>query len=589
MGAGVTSCSTENRCNCPEYPYGEGHDIVDHQVPRDPNKETSISTGVASHDTWGFFSWLGVSPPTGSLCCRSLRDHFPSAIPGRAVQARVSKALRRYGINPENTLYGESICPDEINHEKGDLASLMSDHWGEVFHLGGLGGAPSAGKTGFDLYSKNAPEGGHLLILFGPHIAISNRGEMGKYLRAGQSHLSTACGTVLSAYEACRVGSDPSASKIVDDMQHYWMQQQVAKHFSRVKTSDNPLVELMMVVYEAIRDELLSCVHTDFGDGKLILLGGIQINMPEPYEDHFAPLMFNIMTKGQKPKSLLFEFGFTKEEKEEPEISADLSMRRTHGEVFSWLCWSPQPSSPCHKALTRCFPKAIPGTAVLLRSAKVLRAFGLNPTNTIYGTSICPDEINFEKGDFTMRMKDFWGTCFPFGGIGGAPFVGKAGFNSFSSHVPDGGHALILFGPHVAVSDFGEIGKYLRNGHSGHSRACLAICKAYEACKANGKIGREDPCDAQQNWLKQELAKRLPALPQTESAEVLADITLLVYEAVREKLLLCVHNDFGDGNLVLIGGIQINMPEPSEDHFLPLMFQLFSKTRKPINLLPEFF
>ena len=63
--------------------------------------------------------------------------------------------------------------------------------------------------------------------------------------------------------------------------------------------------------------------------------------------------------------------------------------------------------------------------------------FGLTPQNTIYGQSICPDEINNEKGDLASMMGDYWGECFPLGGIGGAPFVGKTGFAAFSHHVPE--------------------------------------------------------------------------------------------------------------------------------------------------------
>jgi len=48
------------------------------------------------------------------------------------------------------------------------------------------------------------------------------------------------------------------------------------------------------------------------------------------------------------------------------------------------------------------------------------------------------------------------------GGLAGIPFVGKSGFNAFAHHVPEDGNIFILYGPHVAVSDIGEIGKYKR-------------------------------------------------------------------------------------------------------------------------------
>ena len=121
--------------------------------------------------------------------------------------------------------------------------------------------------------------------------------------------------------------------------------------------------------------------------------------------------------------------------------------------AFSWLQWSPPADSKCGQTLSRCFPGALPGPAVVARTKLLEKMYGMTPENTIYGQSICPDEINNEKGDLVTLMADHWGECFPMGGIGGAPFVGKTGFAAFSHHVPDDGHVLILFGPHVGVRE----------------------------------------------------------------------------------------------------------------------------------------
>merc|ERR1711933_207966 len=100
-------------------------------------------------------------------------------------------------------------------------------------------------------------------------------------------------------------------------------------------------------------------------------------------------------------------------------------------------------------------------------------------------------------------LGEYWGKCFPMGGIGGPPFVGKTGFAAFSHHVPEGGHVLILFGPHIAISAEGELGKYLRDGQSKHSAACGAVLAAYEACKrGDASVGEFDFTDMQQSWLK---------------------------------------------------------------------------------------
>ena len=43
------------------------------------------------------------------------------------------------------------VCPDEINHEKGDITDLFIENigGGKVFHLGGLAGVPFTGKVSY--------------------------------------------------------------------------------------------------------------------------------------------------------------------------------------------------------------------------------------------------------------------------------------------------------------------------------------------------------------------------------------------------------------------------------------------------------
>ena len=76
--------------------------------------------------------------------------------------------------------------------------------------------------------------------------------------------------------------------------------------------------------------------------------------------------------------------------------------------VSSWLGWTPPSGSPGRNTLERCFPDALPGDVVVRRTAGLLDQFEFTPENTLYGQSICPDEINNEKGD---RAHGFLHTC----------------------------------------------------------------------------------------------------------------------------------------------------------------------------------
>jgi len=232
---------------------------------------------------------------------------FPGARPGKAVMSRAMAALKPYGVKRGNTIYGTSICSDEINGDAGHFPALMGKFFGKTFPLGGIGGAPYVGKTGFGAFSHHVPDDGHVLIVFGPHIGISVDGEPGKFLRDGQHKHSTACGAVIAAYQqvssGMAAGSDPS------DVEQAWLRGKLRSACGEVAASDDPMVALVMKAYKAVEEEMLNIVNTDFGSGNLILIGGIQINMPYPLPGYFAPLHFSVRSwSHDEPEDLLEAF-----------------------------------------------------------------------------------------------------------------------------------------------------------------------------------------------------------------------------------------------------------------------------------------
>jgi hypothetical protein len=75
------------------------------------------------------------------------------------IHERAIRVLKAHNVTADNTLFAQSICPDEINHELGDITNVFSEHLGEVFHMGGLAGVPFTGKTGFAAFSHHVPDG----------------------------------------------------------------------------------------------------------------------------------------------------------------------------------------------------------------------------------------------------------------------------------------------------------------------------------------------------------------------------------------------------------------------------------------------
>eukprot|EP00747_Dinoflagellata_sp_TGD_P061666 gnl/TRDRNA2_/TRDRNA2_152628_c2_seq2.p1 gnl/TRDRNA2_/TRDRNA2_152628_c2~~gnl/TRDRNA2_/TRDRNA2_152628_c2_seq2.p1 ORF type:complete len:128 (-),score=34.38 gnl/TRDRNA2_/TRDRNA2_152628_c2_seq2:150-482(-) len=97
------------------------------------------------------------------------------------------------------------------------------------------------------------------------------------------------------------------------DMQQSWLREQVAPHVDRIKGAANPMAELAKVAYEAVLKTIKAIVNTNFGPGLLVLVGGIQINMPKGYPDYFMPLHFTIQRRSSSPEDLLFSLKKTAE------------------------------------------------------------------------------------------------------------------------------------------------------------------------------------------------------------------------------------------------------------------------------------
>ena len=121
------------------------------------------------------------------------------------------------------------------------------------------------------------PDDGHVFILFGPHIAVSDSGELGKCLRVGQAHESGACGAVLAAYGACKAGEVKPGEMDPLDMQQTWLRQKVHSCFHDIEASNNPMLTLIHKAYKMVEENMLNIVNHNYGNGKLILLGGIQV------------------------------------------------------------------------------------------------------------------------------------------------------------------------------------------------------------------------------------------------------------------------------------------------------------------------
>lgn len=167
------------------------------------------------------------------------------------------------------------------------------------------------------------------------------------------------------------------------------------------------------------------------------------------------------------------------------------------------------------------FPGALPNSQIIQRVQKKLSTREYRPYNTILGASLCSDEID----STTLSLQDGFknamavkkdGGVFNLGGLGGVPFVGKSGFGAFLSHVPDSGKVLIIYGPHVGISNEGVVGKVERVGQSKPSGSCGAGVGAYKALLAGGR-GANDKFDYQEEFIIDRLEPKIQDLLKTKT------------------------------------------------------------------------
>lgn len=197
------------------------------------------------------------------------------------------------------------------------------------------------------------------------------------------------------------------------------------------------------------------------------------------------------------------------------------------------------------------------------------------------------------------------------------------------SHTPTNGKVVILYGPHVGISDDGEVGKVERLSKDKLSGSCgaglgaykaiAAEIKAAEEAKAEGKVApaltpeskpkKISVMDNQEEYIIRRLRPKLttPAALAVSAAAMPAFVTNQMYDLVKE-LIMAEMSSYWSGSsawdsideIVLLGGIVINRGqfsgsiESREDFFQPLVFESYTKPASggqptPTDLFPETF
>lgn len=224
-----------------------------------------------------------------------VKAHYPHVKTGTEVTETYLDFLKNeYNSDLSKMLFATSLCCDDINVSTNFRRVLT-----RPFSMGGLGGLPFSGFTGMVAYAHHIPDGGDAFIFYGPHIGMTDQGELGKMRRPGQKQLTNSCGALMLALQRLQQENEvyvPVNSEL--DYQQTLLERTVMPYKHRILTSVNPEKEITDVAYEEIHKKLnilIRMSRKEFRCDRIFLLGGIIVNTSPEFEDAVDVRNFEIV------------------------------------------------------------------------------------------------------------------------------------------------------------------------------------------------------------------------------------------------------------------------------------------------------
>ena len=201
--------------------------------------------------------------------------------------------------------------------------------------------------------------------------------------------------------------------------------------------------------------------------------------------------------------------------------------------------------------------------------------YGFELDKTILATSVCSDEVMQSATNFREYVS--LPKPFQLGGLAGFPFTGIAGFNAFAGHIPDDGYAIIVYGPHIGISDSNQLGTVLRKGQSLGTSCCGALTGVLNQFMTEGSSMPDQELDYQQWTLTHQLSEVRQCVNSMD--EPLIETTDLMFKQIDQrikKLLEKTKDQFKGKKVAIVGGIIINTDTGLPDWFEEREFSLHS-------------
>lgn len=151
--------------------------------------------------------------------------------------------------------------------------------------------------------AHHIPDGGSCLVVYGPHVGVNWDSKVGTVSRRGREKGGTCCGSAVAAskyVDAVYKGELKAAEAPTQniDAQQLYVGSVLLPYAERLSKASDSMVELPYAMFDPVDDLTQKIIEKGAksveGNGKIALLGGIQINTPTGMSDYFLPLRFEV-------------------------------------------------------------------------------------------------------------------------------------------------------------------------------------------------------------------------------------------------------------------------------------------------------
>jgi Limiting CO2-inducible proteins B/C beta carbonyic anhydrases len=153
---------------------------------------------------------------------------------------------------------------------------------------------------------SHIPDGGSCVLVYGPHVGVDSMGRIGTVDRRGKECGGSCCGSAQAAAKyvlGVHSGAHAQAVAPTDplDAQQAYVGQMLLPYAEQLASASDTMHELPFALFQA-QDKLIKQIVGKMGSrlsdqGKIALIGGIQINTPQGSSDYFLPLRFEVLSK----------------------------------------------------------------------------------------------------------------------------------------------------------------------------------------------------------------------------------------------------------------------------------------------------